>query len=106
MQSLTLESATSRDAGLLARLQPWLHVKTCTGGLIVLIFIALGIFGPRTAPFDPNKQELTAMLKPPEGIGALHILGTDNLGRDIFSRVIHGARVSLWSRSPSSSFQV
>ena len=35
------------------------------------------------------------MTKPPEGIGSLHVLGTDNLGRDVFSRVIYGARVSL-----------
>lgn len=95
MQSLTLESVTDTRSGLLARLRPWLHVKACTGGLIVLTFIAVGIFGPRLAPFDPNKQELTAMLKTPEGIGSFHVLGTDNLGRDIFSRAIHGARVSL-----------
>ena len=35
------------------------------------------------------------MMKPPQGIGAAHVLGTDNLGRDILSRIIHGARVSL-----------
>ena len=95
MQSLTLESVTNTSSGLLASLRPWLHVKACTGGLIVLTFIAVGIFGPRLAPFDPNRQELTAMLKIPEGVGSLHVLGTDNLGRDIFSRAIHGARVSL-----------
>ena len=95
MQSLTLESATNTTPGLLDRLRPWLHVKACTGSLIVMTFITMGIFGPTLAPFDPNKQELTAMLKAPQGIGAAHVLGTDNLGRDIFSRVIHGARVSL-----------
>jgi peptide/nickel transport system permease protein len=55
----------------------------------------MGIIGPAVAPHDPNKQELTAMMKAPAGIGALHVLGTDNLGRDILSRVIHGSRVSL-----------
>lgn len=35
------------------------------------------------------------MMKPPQGIGTAHVLGTDNLGRDILSRIIHGARVSL-----------
>ncbi|HEU4344836.1 MAG TPA: ABC transporter permease [Candidatus Binatia bacterium] len=95
MQSLTLESVTDPRPDRLVRLRPWLHVKGCTGGLIVLGFIVLGIFGPVLAPFDPNKQELTAMLKQPQGVGAAHVLGTDNLGRDIFSRVIHGARVSL-----------
>jgi len=94
MQSLTLESATdvpSRVGGLLPRL----HVKACTGGLIVLTFIAVGILGPALAPYDPNKQRLETMLKSPQGINQPHVLGTDNLGRDIFSRVIYGARVSL-----------
>ncbi|HEX7231472.1 MAG TPA: ABC transporter permease [Candidatus Binatia bacterium] len=77
------------------RLLPRLHVKAFTGGLIVLLFILIGIIGPSIAPFDPNKQELTAMMKAPEGIGAPHPLGTDNLGRDILSRVIYGSRVSL-----------
>jgi peptide/nickel transport system permease protein len=95
MQSLTLESATERSPSLLDRLLSRLHAKAFTGGLIVLTFIAVGILGPILAPHNPNRQELTAMLKPPQGIGATHVLGTDNLGRDIFSRVIHGARVSL-----------
>ena len=95
MQSLTLESVTEKSPGALARLLPRLHAKAFTGGLIVFTFILVGILGPFVAPHDPNKQELTAMMRAPEGIGSIHILGTDNLGRDIFSRVIHGSRVSL-----------
>lgn len=95
MQSLTLESASEKAPGALARLWPRLHVKAFSGGLIVLSFVFVGVFGPALAPLDPNKQELTAMMKAPEGIGATHVLGTDNLGRDIFSRVIYGSRVSL-----------
>ena len=95
MQSLTLESATEERPASRASRLPRLSVKAFTGGAIVLIFIMVGILGPGLAPADPNKQELTAMLKAPEGIGAAHALGTDNLGRDIFSRVIHGSRVSL-----------
>ena len=95
MQSLTLESATEKRSGFLATLLPRLHVKAFTGGLIVLTFIVVGILGPYVAPHDPNKQELTAMMKAPQGVGANHVLGTDNLGRDIFSRIIHGSRVSL-----------
>ncbi len=95
MQSLTLESATEKSS--VSRLQrlPRLHVKAFTGGVIVFTFILVGAFGPSLAPYDPNKQELTAMMKPPQGLGSQHVLGTDNLGRDIFSRAIHGARVSL-----------
>jgi len=74
---------------------PRLHVKAFTGAVIVLAFIAIGIVGPGIAPSDPNKQELTAMMKAPQGIGSAHALGTDNLGRDILSRLIHGSRVSL-----------
>src|SRR5262245_9133823 len=95
MQSLTLESATEERRPMRARLLPRLHVKAFSGGVIVLLFIAVGILGPTFAPADPNKQELTAMMKAPQGIGSTHVLGTDNLGRDIFSRVIHGSRVSL-----------
>jgi peptide/nickel transport system permease protein len=95
MRSLTLESAIEKPAGRLGRLLPRLHAKAFTGGVIVLAFIMIGILGPRFAPHDPNKQELTAMLRAPQGIGSVHVLGTDNLGRDILSRVIHGSRVSL-----------
>jgi peptide/nickel transport system permease protein len=72
-----------------------LHAKAFTGGVIVLLFILIGIIGPSLAPHDPNRQELTRMMKTPQGIGAGNALGTDNLGRDILSRIIHGARVSL-----------
>jgi peptide/nickel transport system permease protein len=95
MESLTLESATESTSARAARWLPRLHVKAFTGGLIVLTFIAVGILGPALAPHNPNKQELTAMTKAPQGVGSSHVLGTDNLGRDVFSRVIYGARVSL-----------
>ena len=95
MQSLTLESATEEHATARRAALSRLHVKAFSGGLIVAIFIIVGILGPVLAPRDPNKQELTAMMKPPQGIGSPHPLGTDNLGRDILSRVVHGSRVSL-----------
>ncbi len=95
MRSLTLESVTNARAAVRASKLPRLHVKAFTGAVIVLAFIAIGIVGPGIAPSDPNKQELTAMMKAPQGIGSAHALGTDNLGRDILSRLIHGSRVSL-----------
>ena len=95
MRSLTLESAIEKPAGRLGRILPRLHVKAFTGGIIVLAFIMIGILGPWFAPHDPNKQELTAMLKAPQGVGSVHFLGTDNLGRAISSRVTHGSRCSL-----------
>jgi peptide/nickel transport system permease protein len=95
MPSLTLESVTDSRAALRVSKLPRLHVKAFTGAVIVLAFIAIGIVGPGIAPSDPNKQELTGMMKAPQGIGSAHALGTDNLGRDILSRLIHGSRVSL-----------
>jgi len=95
MRSLTLESASEKTPGVVASALGRLHAKAFSGGFIVLLFIFLGIFGPSLAPHDPNKQELTAMMKPPQGVGSEHALGTDNLGRDILSRIVYGARVSL-----------
>ncbi len=69
-------------------------------GLVVLAFFGLVIiFADQIAPIDPLAQNIVARLKPPT---AAHIFGTDELGRDIFSRVVHGARISL----PASFFVV
>ena len=95
MQSLTLESATDARAVTRSRRLPRLPVKAFTGGLIVMLFILVGIFGPAMTAQDPNRQELGAMMRAPQGLGSSHVLGTDNLGRDILTRVIHGSRVSL-----------
>ncbi|MBZ6078978.1 ABC transporter permease [Microvirga sp. WGZ8] len=62
------------------------------GGAIVLIFIILAILAPWIAPHDPYANDLMAMLLPPS---AEHPFGTDELGRDILSRVLVGARLSL-----------
>jgi len=62
----------------------------------VLVFTAL--FAPQIAPHDPLQQNLRASRLPPawtEGGSWDHLLGTDNLGRDMLSRIIHGTRVSL-----------
>lgn len=94
MQSLTLASATSPRPQL-AWLRPWMRTKVYAGGLIVLTFIIVGIMGPLVAPYDPNKQALEMMLQAPQWFSGAHFLGTDNLGRDILSRIVYGARVSL-----------
>lgn len=62
-------------------------------GLIVLI----AVFAPLLAPYDPYKQSLIARMKPPVYLGGTwkYPLGTDALGRDMLSRLIYGARVSL-----------
>lgn len=68
------------------------------GLAIVLLVILMAILAPVISPHDPQKQDITQRLKPPawvEGGSAEHLLGTDGVGRDILSRVIHGSRISL-----------
>ncbi|MGO4448444.1 ABC transporter permease [Phyllobacterium sp. TAF24] len=67
--------------------------KTVLFGLIVLaIFIALAVLAPLIAPYAPNKLSIVNRLKPPS---AHWIFGTDEFGRDVFSRTIYSARLSL-----------
>lgn len=62
------------------------------GAAIVLIAVLAAVIGPWLAPFDPSAQELALRLSGPTG---LHWFGLDELGRDIFARVLAGARISL-----------
>ncbi len=59
---------------------------------LILFLAATACIGPLIAPFDPYFQDLSVRLSPP---GAVYYLGTDELGRDIFSRLLHGARTTL-----------
>jgi len=65
---------------------------------IILILVLCAVFSPWLAPHNPIAQDLGTALKPPfwqEGGTMGHLLGTDNLGRDILSRLIYGARISV-----------
>lgn len=62
------------------------------GIVIIVALILAAIFAPLIAPYAPNAQNLANRLMPPSGA---HWMGTDELGRDIFSRVIYGARITL-----------
>src|ERR1700738_4176547 len=69
------------------------HRKGAVVGLVVIAaFIVRAMFAPLIAPYDPIATSWTLVRKPPS---ALHWFGTDDLGRDILSRVIYGARASL-----------
>lgn len=68
------------------------------GMLILFVVTVIAIFGPWFAPFDPNRQNImTRLLEPlsPGANGMTYWLGSDQLGRDVLSRLLYGARVSL-----------
>lgn len=75
------------------------HPSLLLGGGIVLLMVLMAIFAPLIAPHDPLTQNITARTIPPvwyENGTWEHILGTDQLGRDYLSRLIYGARISLF----------
>jgi peptide/nickel transport system permease protein len=62
------------------------------GGVVVVVLGALALLAPFVAPWDPNRPDVKKILDQPSG---KHPLGTDQLGRDVLSRMLYGARVSL-----------
>jgi len=79
-----------REDSLLEKL--WRNRKARYSLGILLIVIAVGIVGPWLAPHDPTQPFYEALLSSPT---ADHMLGTDSIGRDVLSRLLHGARVTL-----------
>lgn len=68
--------------------------KLGVAGLIIISFIIiLSLIAPIMAPYDPLDQRLDERLQPPS---SKHLMGTDKLGRDIFSRILYGGRISLF----------
>ncbi len=68
------------------------HPGGFAGALITLCFFAIALLAPWLSPYDPLAQDLNRRL---QGPSRAHLLGTDDFGRDILSRVMHGARISL-----------
>lgn len=64
----------------------------CLSAIVVALFILIAVFAPLLSPYDPNFADFAAFL---QGPGKAHLLGTDNYGRDVLSRIIYGTRVSL-----------
>ncbi|MDP4256052.1 MAG: ABC transporter permease [Bacteroidota bacterium] len=93
---LTLENTHSKRLGLTA----FFSASGSIWPLFIIfgIFTAVALLAPLLAPLDPDAQNLLARLKPPgtEAGGKLYLLGTDQLGRDLLSRIIYGARISLF----------
>ena len=96
---LLAETPTSRrQARAASWYQGWLTLRSnplTMIGLIILVFIIVcAILAPVLATHDPFAQNLGERLKPPGFDG--HIFGTDSLGRDIYSRLLYGARISIY----------
>ncbi len=74
----------------------WRFVRTQPLGTLALLLIAVmlvaGSFAPQLAPYDPLAAQFDAVLLPPD---AAHWMGTDNFGRDVFSRILYGTRPAL-----------
>ena len=92
----TEEAASPAQARVQALWNSWkrlLRNRGAFAGLLVLLaLIAIAILAPAIAPFGPYEQDLGARLLPPS---LHHPLGTDDLGRDIFSRILYGSRITL-----------
>ena len=91
------ESAMEEDLRRPASLQSIVHLLSkqhlaLIGCVVLAIFLLCAILSPWLAPHDPAQLNLTARLLPPS---PTHWFGTDELGRDVFSRTLYGARVSL-----------
>ncbi len=114
MANITQDSITAPEAGRRARLyeteNPLLNelrklwrdlihdTLALTGSVGLIVVVLLAIFAPLAAPHDPTQQSLRARLQPPAWAAEgdfTHPLGTDQLGRDLLSRLIYGARVSM-----------
>ncbi|MDR7417929.1 MAG: ABC transporter permease [Armatimonadota bacterium] len=68
------------------------HRGLVVGGVLMIIIVLLTIAAPVIAPYDPLEVDVQGIMAPPS---AKHLLGSDTLGRDLFSRVLHGGRISL-----------
>jgi peptide/nickel transport system permease protein len=82
------DAAPARPLGATLRRHP----RVLVGGGLLLVLVAMALLAPLIAPYDPVAVDASHGLERP---GLAHLLGTDDLGRDVFSRVLYGARVSL-----------
>ncbi|MBS4024081.1 MAG: ABC transporter permease [Clostridia bacterium] len=92
-QTNQFSSQAPSASGLWRFLRVFLGRKVVIFGTVIILgLIITAIFAPQLAPHDPYQQNLRSALQQPS---EQHLLGTDQLGRDILSRIIYGARVSL-----------
>jgi peptide/nickel transport system permease protein len=80
------------DALDLPRRRRRANARVVVGGTLIAVLILAALGAPLLAPYDPVRVTTSSALQPPS---LAHLLGTDDLGRDVFSRVVWGARISL-----------
>jgi len=95
---LAAPAATPRKA-----LRAWPPANALIGATLLALLVLLALLGLVWTPFDPLRIDLLSRLQAPS---ALHWLGTDEFGRDVFSRLLIGARTSLWISLLAVSFAV
>lgn len=102
-QNLPLaKSLSNRDSYLRMTLRRLVRNKSAMAGLVILVLLLLSaIFAPQLAPYDPLKMDFRARLSPPS---ADHWFGTNEFGRDIFSMILYGSRISIMVGFISVSF--
>ncbi len=87
---VAVSTAVARPSGL------WLAFRrnrlSCVGLVLLAAIVLIAALAPLIAPYDPIEQHIAYRLEPPS---AEFLLGTDTYGRDVLSRLIHGARISL-----------
>jgi peptide/nickel transport system permease protein len=89
MSAIAVRKGARKRVG---RLRPaWRQPLAVAGSVIALAWLVVAIFAPWIAPYDPLAQTFA----PSQGPTGAHLFGTDELGRDVLSRVIHGSRVSV-----------
>jgi peptide/nickel transport system permease protein len=87
----TVSTAGTLTKSVFREIASW-SISLKAGVLILLLIVGAAVFAPWIAPFDPDAQDFNAILISPS---FPHLFGTDSLGRDIFSRVLFGARIDL-----------
>lgn len=96
MAELDLGQRSDTDTGVAKHPPLWRRLSrsrsAVAGAIIVTAFVIVAIIAPLIAPYNPIKQNFRIQLEPPS---VAHPFGTDEFGRDIFSRVLHGARWAL-----------
>lgn len=113
-QALNIEHVGSAPSRKSTGLQLLFRNKGATIAALILVgFVLTALFAPLLAPHDPLKQNLSSILTPPSTSPTTdskgntqppYYFGTDKIGRDLLSRIIYGARVSLWVGAISVTF--